>query len=510
MGKNKQKDPNFVKQKERRYNLCGGGKLPTVGTSGAGCVQQLTFDTCCITLQALDVPAVIHAGSSPGYLAELAAAQQFVEKHGKHPATGDLARKHDIKRLKMFYDHDEQQYYCPVLHKRFNNSTAIVAVLPPGESAGTVYSYEAVKEMNLKQKDLHDLLSGEPFCREHILTVQSGSSPRPSITKLYCVAHGLKRPSLTSLPSGTQDSGETQRFLDAAHDDAPSSQAKPMYKSTPGAQQSIRYQKGASTFVSAPTHVSDAETEHKRTPAAGADEAASTINPVDARAAAFTSTNVAAQQSMMQHDTRRQRLPKSDGYVRLHIASHGCLNLEVKCQEAPIAAERFLLYARQSRLENLPLQRLMPNYVLEFQRLQRILYAQERPHSLKHKRGILSTSADRPDAFFVVLQWQEHLDQPQRKCCPFARVVGGFEVLSALEEVGATAGDNTFAPAHPISIANAEVFHNPFEEMEKHERNESEKRKEQSKRGRWFSQPAGAVDHTSDAPPGRKYMKAGQ
>ncbi len=37
---------------------------------------------------------------------------------------------------------------------------------------GNVYSYDAIKELNLKSKNFKDLINGEPFVKADIITLQ--------------------------------------------------------------------------------------------------------------------------------------------------------------------------------------------------------------------------------------------------------------------------------------------------------------------------------------------------
>jgi peptidyl-prolyl cis-trans isomerase-like protein 2 len=61
----------------------------------------------------------------------------------------------------------------PITNKVFTNSTHIVAVT----TSGNVYSFNAVNELNLKSKNFSDLISGEPFRRADIVTLQDPNNP---------------------------------------------------------------------------------------------------------------------------------------------------------------------------------------------------------------------------------------------------------------------------------------------------------------------------------------------
>lgn len=60
------------------------------------------------------------------------------------------------------------KYHCPITFKEFTEHSHIVAIRP----TGNVYSYDAIKELNLKSKNFKDLINGEPFVKADIITLQ--------------------------------------------------------------------------------------------------------------------------------------------------------------------------------------------------------------------------------------------------------------------------------------------------------------------------------------------------
>ena len=55
-----------------------------------------------------------------------------------------------------------------MLHKVFTEFTHIVAI----KKTGNVFSYEAIRELNIKPKNWKELLTDEPFTKEDIITIQ--------------------------------------------------------------------------------------------------------------------------------------------------------------------------------------------------------------------------------------------------------------------------------------------------------------------------------------------------
>lgn len=75
--------------------------------------------------------------------------------------------------------------YTPPLQV-FNESTMIAAI----KTSGNVYNHEAINELNIKGKNMTDLLTGEPFKKEDIIILQVGDahiSPRAAYCMGLCV-----------------------------------------------------------------------------------------------------------------------------------------------------------------------------------------------------------------------------------------------------------------------------------------------------------------------------------
>merc|ERR1712190_654715 len=64
---------------------------------------------------------------------------------------------------------DDGEYHCPITRKIFNKSSYIVAI----GKTGNVYSYDAIKQLNIKKGDFKDLLDSTPFAPTDIITIQN-------------------------------------------------------------------------------------------------------------------------------------------------------------------------------------------------------------------------------------------------------------------------------------------------------------------------------------------------
>lgn len=91
----------------------------------------------------------------------------YIQKFKKNPVTGLPLAMKDLIKL-QFHKNADNEYQCPVLHKVFTEFTHIVAV----KTTGNVFSYEAIRELNIKPKSWKELLTDEPFTKEDLITIQ--------------------------------------------------------------------------------------------------------------------------------------------------------------------------------------------------------------------------------------------------------------------------------------------------------------------------------------------------
>jgi peptidyl-prolyl cis-trans isomerase-like protein 2 len=91
----------------------------------------------------------------------------WLKKYKNDPITGKPLSAKDLIKLN-FYKNSEGKFHCPITYKEFTDFTHIVAI----RQTGNVYSYDAIKELNITPKYWKDLISGEPFTKKDIITLQ--------------------------------------------------------------------------------------------------------------------------------------------------------------------------------------------------------------------------------------------------------------------------------------------------------------------------------------------------
>ncbi|PRD26332.1 UNVERIFIED_CONTAM: Ppil2 [Trichonephila clavipes] len=165
MGKKQhQKDKMYLTATE--WSQFYGGKKH-VGSNAGSEFRRLPFDHCALSLQPFEHPFC----TPEGVVYDLMHIVPFLKKYGVDPATGKPLDKKALLKLN-FIKNSDGKYHCPVLFKVFNENSHIVAI----KTTGNVFSYEAVEQLNLKNKNFKDLLTDEPFVKNDIVTIQDPSN----------------------------------------------------------------------------------------------------------------------------------------------------------------------------------------------------------------------------------------------------------------------------------------------------------------------------------------------
>jgi peptidyl-prolyl cis-trans isomerase-like protein 2 len=156
--KSASKDRGYITATE--WKLDGGGYRDK--TEGLP-FRRLPFNCCAVSFVPFEDPVC----APDGTVMDIMHAVPYVQKHGKHPVTGEPLELKDLTKL-TFHKNQEGAYECPVLNKAFTNSTHIVAV----KTTGNVYSHQAIEELCVKPKNWRDLLTDEKFTRKDLVTIQ--------------------------------------------------------------------------------------------------------------------------------------------------------------------------------------------------------------------------------------------------------------------------------------------------------------------------------------------------
>ena len=155
------KDKMYILQSEWQYE--GGGFRGGKGAAAKLPFRRLPFHCCALTLAPFQDPMMTPAG----VVYDMLNIIPYVNKNKRCPVTGEPLTLKDLVKLN-FYKNDKEEFHCPVMFKEFTAHTHIVAI----KATGNVYCFEAVDTLNIKTKNLKDLLTDQPFTKSDIVTLQ--------------------------------------------------------------------------------------------------------------------------------------------------------------------------------------------------------------------------------------------------------------------------------------------------------------------------------------------------
>lgn len=224
------------------------------------------------------------------------------------------------------------------------------------------------------------------------------------------------------------------------------------------------------------------------------------VETTGAAARAFTSTTApaTAKNALVRRRVAWKPAPGTKGYVRLST-THGDLNLEIHCAEAPLAAENFLALCEMGYYDGVGFHRCVKSFMVQGGDptetgnggRESIFGDGEKGAGfadevdvgrLRHEgRGVLAMAnrgkATNGAQFYVTFKSAPHLDG---KHTVFGKAVGGLETLTKIErlarvaegaggggtgESGGGGGDNSERPLERVAITKTQVFVNPFMEL---------------------------------------------
>eukprot|EP00192_Tetraselmis_astigmatica_P009027 CAMPEP_0117695242 /NCGR_PEP_ID=MMETSP0804-20121206/28028_1 /TAXON_ID=1074897 /ORGANISM="Tetraselmis astigmatica, Strain CCMP880" /LENGTH=613 /DNA_ID=CAMNT_0005509287 /DNA_START=160 /DNA_END=2001 /DNA_ORIENTATION=- len=247
-------------------------------------------------------------------------------------------------------------------------------------------------------------------------------------------------------------------------------------------------------------------------------------NTTGAASRGFTSTTWEPSKENKKVMVLVERNPRKKGYVRMHT-NLGDLNIELHCDLVPRTCENFLELCEQGYYNSTVFHRSIKSFMIQGgdptgtgqggTSIYGDTFRDELDSRLTHSgRGVLSMANSGPSTngsqFFILYKSAHHLDY---KHSVFGKVVGGMEVLSAMEQVPT---DDEDRPTQKIIFQSATVFVNPFREMAAEEtkqeedarlKEEAEERGDQEELGTWYSNPSGAAFAGAGSGGVGKYLK---
>ncbi|XP_067861636.1 RING-type E3 ubiquitin-protein ligase PPIL2 [Heptranchias perlo] len=470
-------------QKDKMYITCTeytnfyGGKKTVIPQAN---FRRLPFDHCSLSLQPFEYPVC----TPDGMVFDLLSIIPWIKKFGTHPTTGE---KLDVKSLikLTYHKNSEGKYHCPVMYSVFTNNSYIVTV----KTTGNVYSYEAVEQLNIKTKSYKDLLNDEPFNRQDIITLQDPSNvDKFNVSNFFHVKNDLKVPD----PDEEKAKSDPSYYLKTTSLELRETLSE-LYRDYKGDELL------ASTMK---------EPEKKKV-----DKINAAHYSTGKVSASFTSTammpETTHEAAAIEDDQVRYRYVKKKGYVRLHT-NKGDVNLELHCEMTPKACENFIKLCKKGYYDGTIFHRSIRNFMIQGgdptgtgtggESYWGKPFKDEFKPNLSHAgRGILSMANTGPNSnksqFFITFRSCVYLD---KKHTVFGRVVGGFETLTAMENIESDV--KTDLPKEEIKIERTAVFVDPFEEADVVIAAEREKARNEEEEERAKARPI-VPKSSSDAAP---------
>lgn len=557
MGKKQHsKDRMFITKTEWATEW-GGAKSKELRTP----FKRLPFYCCALTFTPFEDAVCTNDGS----VFDIMHIIPYIRKYGKHPVSGIPLKQEDLIPL-TFHKNSEGEYHCPVLNKVFTEFTHIVAI----KTTGNVFSYEAIKELNIKTKNWKELLTDEPFKRDDIITIQNPNAiDSKALLDFDHVKKSLKvddeeLSKMESDPSyNINVSGDIKQMLkelktekgrelalhggggDKAQNERAAAlatllAARERIKDNPKSNGEVKSQPAFSIVDAASASVHGRSAAAAK--AASTDKTAARIamhmsgdrTPINAKmvksrytsgatSRSFTSTSYDPVTKNEYEYVKVEKNPKKKGYVQLHT-THGDLNIELHCDIAPRACENFITLCERGYYNGVAFHRNIRNFMIQGgdptgtgkggESIWGKPFKDEVNSKLLHSgRGVVSMANSgahtNGSQFFILYKSAIHLNF---KHTVFGGVVGGLPTLSVMEKVPV---DDDDRPLEEIKINSVSVFVNPYSEPDEEEEEEEKKTEEEKtvedeeneKIGSWYSNPGTGTEADASGGGVGKYLK---
>lgn len=438
MGKKQhQKDKMYITATEWREQY-GGKRKKTEST-----YKRLPFYCCALSLQNFTHPYC----TKDGHVFDLSAIVPFIRKYGINPITGEKMDSKGLFKLN-FHKNADDKYHCPVMYRVFTDTSAIVAI----KTTGNVYSLEAVTELNLKSKNMMDLISSEPFNKSDIITIQDPQKlEKQDMSSFYHIKEKIK-------------------MVDEEEEEAKKSATYTLNSTSAEAKATLA--ELATSYV-APSSLKATDTGKEEGEELPKYFHNTTTGDVSR---GFTSTAAPrATKSEMQErnlDEVIYEKVKKKSYVRL-VTSLGDLNLELHTDMVPKPCHNFMLLCKKGYYNNTVFHRSIRNFMVQGgdptgtgkggeSAFGSTFPDHFKPNLTHSGRGVLSMANRGPNTntsqFFFTYRSCNHLDN---KHTVFGRLVGGLKVLDEMEAI---ATDNKDKPTTEIKLISAHLFVDSIED----------------------------------------------
>lgn len=470
MGKNRHsKDRLFITQTEHKYLY--GGKKQEIRHA----YKRLPFNCCSITLCPFKVPAC----TREGHLFDLEAVVPYVREHQTNPVTGKPLMLKELIQL-HFSKNSQGEFFCPVTYKVFTDNTKIAAIA----STGNVFCFEAVEELNIKTKNWTDLLAGTKFNRKDIIILQDPQDYSNREIENFEYFRRADASEIIGRATTANRNIRTNAATDRIFEELEAKRAvqKAFAYKTKGADAGVSEKE---KIVSSSTHCDTSMEETAASKMTSSQKLQFSQFTSGECSSSFTSTvrapvtinamALASEQELLKTRWQFVRKLKKKGLVRLETTL-GDINLEVDCDFVPQTADNFMSLCQNKYYDGSLFHRVIKGFMMQGgdpsetgrggESIWKKPFRDEIDDRLSHNsRGVLSMAnygqGTNNSQFFITFKPCKHLD---KKHAVFGRVVGGMDVLDAVELVNTGVDDR---PSEDVRIKKVHIFANPFVDYEK-------------------------------------------
>merc|ERR1719188_1923004 len=268
-----------------------------------------------------------------------------------------------------FHKNVEGKLHCPVTFKVFTNHSHVVANL----ASGHVYSFDAVDQLNRKQKNFTDLITSQKFKWSDIVSLQDPDDcGQREVAKFYFMQQGqqdevtkeITNPESKITEEMKADSIRKNAALDRIADAKKERDDEMAREAAEKAEQDAKA-------------LEDEEKDKKPAPAPLEELMPQKINERFTTAdvaESFTSTSVPlktqnelralSNEEQLQELYDFVRKKKWKGYVRI-VTSVGMLNVELHCDMVPRTTDNFLRLCEKEYYSDCIFHRLIKNFMIQ-------------------------------------------------------------------------------------------------------------------------------------------------
>ncbi|CAN8097272.1 unnamed protein product [Discula destructiva] len=462
--------------------------------SGAN-FRRLPFNFCAASLQPFKNPVCTLEGT----IFDVEVIGAWLEKNKTNPINGEPLDAKDLIKLNFARNADTEvdpnagptdgkgDMIDPVTYKVLTDNTHVVAVRHG--SYANVFAWETIEQMNIKQKNWHDLVDDKEFGRKDIITLQDPQNAESrNLSEFHHLKDGgdaiLTPEQIEERSSGNVNIGALGRIGDKVL------RAKEAVEKARRAREAA----GDVNRSSNALQKSSAANGFKKPAIQEKKLAHNAATYTTGRAAAsFTSTGLtpetSGERAVLTQDEwmLKPKRVKNKGYARLET-NLGDVTIELQTETAPKAVWNFVKLSQKGYYRNVAFHRNIKNFMIQGgdptgtgkggQSIWGKNFQDEFDGPLTHsQRGMVSMANKGKNTnssqFFITYKPAKHLD---RKHTIFGQVVDGLDVLDKME---ATPVDEGSRPLREIVIKEIVVFLDPFAEFLKEkdqlERAEAEK-----------------------------------